>query len=304
MASTTSPTRGYFQRWIRVALAGYLVVGAFAAGYLITSAKNPSNSTFAIVVGALIAGPLAFAFVWHRLKTVKALGVEVSLENVTVRIDSALAEALSATQYFSGKQDLLQHISAAVQKPNLQLIEINLRSEPYWWSTRLYLQAALLDDHAQVQRLVFVEGDSNRRYVGMAKPIDVRHALAGRKPALERRYQDIIAESTGAVSPEGAGDPVQASIYSWSGGLIDNEPEDQFKEFITADSLRSILGARLESVSVSHTGPESPLLHYRILERATQFVPIVVDGRLERVIDATALARRLSIAALEHLLAT
>ena len=255
------------------------------------------------MVGALIAGPLALPFVWHRLKTLKAFGVEVSLEIVTVPIDSALAEALSANQYFSGERHLLQVISTAVQKPNLQLIEINLRSKPYWWSTRLYLQAALLDDYSQVKRLVFVEGDSSRRYVGMAKPRDVRRALAERKPALERLYQDIVVKRTGVTAPEAAGDPVQASIYLWASGGIDNVPEEQFKELITADSLRSVLGARLESASVSHTGPENPLLHYRILERTTQFVPIVVDNRLERVIDAAALARRLSIAVLEQQLA-
>ncbi len=252
------------------------------------------------MVGGLIAAPLALAFVWHRIKSVKAFGFEIGLENVTVPIDSAIAEALMASQYFSDKRHLLKSISAAVQSPELQLIEINLRSERYWWSTRLYLQAALLDDHSQVQRLVFVEGDSKRLYAGMAAPVNVRRALAARQPALERRYQEIIAELAAEPEPEDADDPIQATIYRWASGSLDNTPEEQFKELIPAESLRSILGERLETVSVSHYGPENPLLRYRIIERGTQFVPIVVDGQLERVVDAAALARRLSLAALEQ----
>ena len=50
---------GYFRRWIRTVLAGYLVVGAFATGYMVTSAIKPTDTMFSIVVASLIAGPLA-----------------------------------------------------------------------------------------------------------------------------------------------------------------------------------------------------------------------------------------------------
>ena len=178
------------------AAAGYLVVGVFATGYLVASKLNGSDNTAAVVAGSLSAAPLALAFLWGRLKSVKAFGVEVSLEAVTIRVDESLANALTADQYFSGAPHLLTRISDAVRRPDLQLIEINLRSVPYWWSTRLYLQAALLDDFSSVERLVFVEDDGQRRYVGMATPRDVRRASGVQPPGLEATYRDIVDNLT------------------------------------------------------------------------------------------------------------
>lgn len=58
---------------------------------------------------------------------------------------------------------------------------------PYWWSTRLFLLAALADDYSNIKQLVFVENDDERSYVGMATPAAVRKAWGRRRRAQRMR---------------------------------------------------------------------------------------------------------------------
>lgn len=300
MAHGFLPGKAFMRRWGQAVVAGYLIIGTFGAAYLVTVRVD---ATVAVAVGVLAAAPLAVAFVWDRLTSVKAFGFEVSLTSTVVDVEPALEEELETElmeAFHSGKEDILKKISEALRRPAAVLMEINLRSEAYWWSTRLYLLAALLDDHSQVQRLVFVHGDNRREYVGMATPREVRRAMAKSNPALETRYREVVTKLAEVQPPEA--DQVKASIYQWTDGLFSNVPEDQAMELLNADSLRSTVGPRLETVTVADDGPEGPLLYFRILDQGVEFVPIVNDGRLKHVVDANALARQQSLGALERVL--
>lgn len=295
------------RRWLSVAGAGYLVVFVFAVGYVLAAKLGAQPSTdnqgtplgpdTRIAVGVLLAAPLAVAFLWDRVRTLKMPGVEITLSEATIDVPTlgygAPEDAIAATHAFSGREDILEQISNAINAPDRQVLEINLRSQPYWWSTRLYLESALLVDRSQVQCLVFVDGDASRRYVGTTTPRLVRDALVESRPCLETIFQSLSEQNLS----------VEQLIHGWIGSVFDGQSEHDIKVLVDRKELRKLLGTRLEMSAVRRSEHEGSLLHYQILSRGERFVPVVRDNRLERVVDADALARRWSLALLERKLA-
>jgi hypothetical protein len=79
----------------------------------------------------------------------KALGFELALTSASMRTDMTdmqVVGAITERQYFSGEEALVEQITQAIVRPEQELLELNLRGGDYWWSTRLYLVAALADD--------------------------------------------------------------------------------------------------------------------------------------------------------------
>ena len=247
-----------------------------------------------VTVGVLLAAPLAVAFLWDRLRTVKVLGIEIVLSEVTVDVpplgNPALEDAIADKQYFSDEPAILEQISQAVQAPDKQILEINLRSKPYWWSTRLYLQAALLRDHSQVSHLVFVEGDAERRYVGITRTRHLCEALAEIMPCLETIYRRLGSQNLS----------VDNLIQQWVAELFDGQPEIDAKTRISSEELRTILGNLLETSAVEYNEQQKSEAYYQILAQGGRFVAMVNQGRLERIVDADTVARQLSLNALER----
>lgn len=121
-------------------------------------------------------------------------GTPVSLAQAFVWVNATLATALSASeqQYFSGNEAITGLVDKVIENPATELLELNLRTTRYWWSTRLCLQAALAEDYTRIRRLVFVDGDAQRRYVGMAAPGDAKRAARqSRGLNLESAYREI-----------------------------------------------------------------------------------------------------------------
>lgn len=280
-------------RWWSIAAAGYLVLIVFAAGYFATAWVDKGLGTsIQFIVGVLLAAPLAIAFLWNRLRTVKVLGIEIELSEVTVDVppaNPALEDAIAAHQYYSGQEAILALVRQAVQGPDQQVLEINLRSQPYWWSTRLYLQAALLMDHSQVSHLVFVEGDAERRYVGITSTRDLRESLTKSMPCLDGIYRRLASQQIS----------VDDLVQQWVAEQFDGQPEIDAKTRVSSKELRAILGDLLETSAVEHSEKEEPEVYRHILAHGGHFVPLVNEGRLERIVDAGTLARRLSLNALE-----
>jgi hypothetical protein len=280
-------------KWWKIAGAGYLVLLVFGAGYFATKFFGAGlGEDIQITVGVLLAAPLAIGFLWDRLKAVKVLGTGIELSEVTANValaNSALEDAITAHQYYSGKEAILAQVVKAVEVPDKQVLEINLRSQRYWWSTRLYLQAALLMDHSPVSHVVFVEGDDLRHFVGITRTQTLRQALAETLPCMETIYRNLTTQNLSADN----------LIKKWAGEqLFDEKNEDEAKSLIDSQKLREILGDRLEVTSVEHSDKLDHKLYSQILKHGGQFVPVVKAGRLERIVDADALARRLALKAL------
>jgi len=113
----------------------------------------------------------------------------------------------------SATQPLLEAMSAALRKKDFRLVLVNLRSGPYWWSTRLYLLAALAEEYTNIERLVFVEQDAARLFVGIAPPAAVRKALAKKFPDLERVFRAVQQSVLGYPN---AAAKVGGIINEWS----------------------------------------------------------------------------------------
>jgi hypothetical protein len=289
-----------WRRFGGVALVWYVIVAVFGVTYAIVLRVSPNSSVHtAAIWGILAAGPLALAFVWERLTGLKFFGVEVTLAQVVILPDRTLDIALSASepeqQYFSGNEAIWRLIDRVVGNRNIELLEVNLRSTRYWWSTRLYLQGALIDDYTSIQRLVFVEGDAQRRYVGMATPAEVRRAFAESQGVdLELAYREIVREIKQSPGPQDHSE-MRRIVEKWAVHNFSEEgsTEEIIKTSMPAEILTSLV--KLERESVEWDQPlDSALLQALVLEKAVRFVSLLQSGQLVRVVNADLFARQMA----------
>jgi hypothetical protein len=278
---------------------GLVVIFGVVFGIVRLSAPNTSVST-AVIWGICVAGPLALGLAWERFTGLKAFGFEISLAQAVAQVDATLATALSGSkqQYFSGDVAIFTLIGKVIEDPNIELLELNLRVNPYWWSTRIYLQAALIEDYTSIQRLVFVAGDAERYYIGMVSPSLMRKALAQLAgPDLESVYKSVQQ----GVGPYDA-TKVPAIVEGWSAAsfMKDGEPfgEEAVKTLVSKELLTQWV--TLETDSVEWDKPlDSPSLQALVLERDLRFVPLTQNGRLLRVVNTDLFARQMAAKTLQ-----
>jgi hypothetical protein len=298
--SASSAASGW-RRFGGVALVWYAIVAVFGVTYAIVQRVSPNGSVqTAVIWGILASGPLALAFVWERLTGLKFFGVEVTLAQAVILPDRTLDIALSASepeqQYFSGNEAIWRLIDRVVGNGNIELLEINLRSTQYWWSTRLYLQGALVDDYTSIQRLVFVEGDTQRRYVGMASPCEIRKAFAEAQGVdLELAYREIVREIRESPDQQDHID-IRRIVEKWAAHTFGDDKsrvEEVIKTAMPAELLTTLV--KLERESVEWDQPlDSALLQALVLEKAVPFVPLLQSGQLVRVVKADLFARQMA----------
>ena len=273
-----------WKRFGRTALACYAIVGLFGAAYGLVRSISPHTAVHtAVIWGLCAATPLAIAFLWDRLTGFRFLGVEITLAGSIAQVDGTLATALSASdeQYFSNNPAILALIERVLGNPSVELLELNLRTSRYWWSTRIFLQAALVADFTNIQRLVFVAGDEERRYVGMASPSEVRRGLA--QPStldLELAYASVRKEAKQSALTTDLGE-VHEIIEKWAAHTFSLDGravnEGDAKTPISAENIADWI--TLERDSIEWIGPlDTPLLQALVLERAAQFVPLNRPG--------------------------
>lgn len=307
------------KRRLLIAAVGYGVVALFAGALLLLRHHYPAlSSTERIIFSAVAVAPLVLALLWEHLKGFKVGEIEITLAQVAPRVDFDLAGNFQELQG-SGTPALVQAISSAIVRKDLDLLAVNLRSTPYWWSTRLYLLAALASEYTNIQRLIFVEQDAARIYVGMASPAAVRRALARRFPYLESAFQEVQRICrTGASSLE---QEVSNFGYQWPGMQFEVDPakytetcpqcksavyerkslpEQDVRQLVQALELREWLGDVLETGSRDWDGkPASPGLFARIMTCDLSYVPLLLYGqRLEKVVSRSDLAQHIAISSM------
>jgi hypothetical protein len=286
----------------RIAAGGYAVALIFGLALFAFHRLAPAlSSTEQLLMAIATALPLALALLWERLSRVKLGEVEITLVELTPKIDIDLANAIQDSRG-SNTPQLVGLIKTLIQNNDLELVEVNLRSSPYWWSTRLYLLAVLAEEYTRVERLVFVEQQAARLYLGMASPRAVRRALAKRFPALETAFRSVFA-----MAGQGSTDhitQVESIGYLWeqqSFKTIGPEPriampEAEFKELVSGASLFEWLGDSLETESREWDGsPPGELLYGKILSCHGSFVPLVNFGRLETVVNRHTLSQKIAL---------
>lgn len=292
--------------WLSVAAGGYAVVGVFGFTFWIVNSRWPNlHLRTMLIIAVMAAAPLALGLVWQRLAAMKLFGVEISLSRVTVSIDEKILAAFSQKQYFSGEEHLIEPIQRAIVKPEIQLIEVNLHTEPYWWSTRLFLLAALADVYSTVEQFVFVEGGAENIYVGMISPRSLRRALGRQFPEMETTFREIHEGIKTGPSPS-----VQVGliVHQWAASQFrrngSSPIEEELKILVTRELLSNWLkagGGELETDYLNWDGgPDSALLNYMLICRSSPYVALVRERRLEKVVNRIDLAGRVAENALRR----
>ena len=207
---------------------------------------------------------------------------------------SVIGDAISNIRTAIG--DAISNIRTA------QLVDIDLENGLSWWSTRLYLLAALASDYTQVEQLIFANQGS---FFGMASPVDIRRALGRLHPVVEAAYRKSFPEPLPGPGPL----PQQAfpapmpqevdlivqnfsrielpnAIQRYYPGLFG---EDQIQIWVTKEQLQQWLGPQLHTDSIA-LQPMDMLMLSQIISRPAPFVAITEEGRLVQVVDRKELA--------------
>jgi hypothetical protein len=293
-----TPPRPLWKRLVYAAGA-YAVSLSFGFAYLLTRHANGASAGTAAGVGIVVAGPIAIALVWGELSHLRVGPVEIALAEVTVTpLSASLADALQLVSTDSSGTLVAQ--VAELASTDAELLEVQLHSEPYWWPSRLFLLAAMLDDFTPVRRMVFVAGDYRRDYVGMAEPHVVRTCIARKQDT----YEEIYAKASRGVTPD---NPQGLSVISWnwSSAYVDvvkvAEVAPDPNALISVATLREVLGGRVEEASLpAADSPASSLTYWRLLDAGQPFVALTNGGQLDKVVSARRLATDIACQALRR----
>jgi len=285
---------------VAIALVGYGVLAVFGLAYLLLKRSAATlTTTQQLILSGVAVAPLVLALLWEHLKGVKVGQVEITWNEVTPPLEFELSSQIQDLEA-SVTPALSAAIRAAVGNSQLKLLAINLRSTPYWWSTRLYLLAALAEEYTYIERLVVVEQDAARVFVGMAAPAGVRKALARKFPGLENVFRQL--QQSVFNLPDSASQ-AEIIINQWSNQLFASDAqgtagrvsEKAVRQLITSTNLREWLANALETESRSWSGEKpSSSLYAKILSCTVPYVPLLNGQRLEKVVNRGELAAKLA----------
>lgn len=288
-----------------IAAAGYAVIAIFAIGFGVASAIGVPFAS-ALTVGIVVAAPIVIAVVGERVTGIKAFGVEVTLTEVTPPIagDHTQVAATLSQSLGQGKSVMQTSVetSAAgsegedlsgplreVREKGSKVLHIDLKNEKYWWSTRIFLVAALAEDYTDVEALVFVrwgESRDEQMFVGIASPRDVRKRFARTTPS--DKYETAYRRARRAAASDSS-DPERELIAitkRWPGAVSTalGKSEVAVKEVVSSTALRRWMGRNLDTQSVPG-GPLTPQKQYRIISHDRRYVALTDGQRLKEVVD-------------------
>jgi hypothetical protein len=290
---------------IPIVLLGYLVVLIFAAvfvglGFLPAGTLGPNaealSTTERLILGAVVVAPLVVGLLWDRLENIKFGGLEIALTELTMAIDVQLAAAIQDMNS-SATPELVRAVSTAIAKTDLKLVEVNLRAHPYWWSTRLFLLAALADEYTSIERLVIVSHDADRKFVGLASPASLRVALGSRFSELETVFGEILNQvRRPSVDPISQ---VEQFGYQWPahsfGSAVNFLEESAFRILVSHEQLTTWLGTDLEIYARPWRRTALSKRSYaRILNSHQPYVPLLNGSSLMSIVDRHELAERIA----------
>ena len=182
------------------------------------------------------------------------------------------------------------------ETPDRRVVQVDLRGGNYWWSTRLYLLAALLGELSGIEALAFIDGANvPKRFVGLASPVAVQRALGEVQVELEEAYRN--AWISAVKNTRTFNDRVHWIVEEYSRNL---PAEIDIKNVVSAADLRKWLGTSLNIACVERS--DSPVdieLVLALLESGGSLVPLSRRGELVSVVDRLNLAVRIAKNTLE-----
>ena len=296
----------FWNRWIVLA-GGYATVALFFGALAVIRALSTDVPwPSALLLAAVFASPLPLVLLWDRITSVKLFSFEVNLRDFTVPLDHDLAVKMQE-QKSSQSMAMIEGISASINKyrgGDPVLFEVNLEDGRYWWPTRFYLLAAVIDDYANIPSFVFVEGGNERRFIGMATPRSTRLAIA--RSFSNDKYEEKYSASQGHIkmpTDQPISQKINDIIMAWQwqfGGGADDEERNFDGNKVDKSILANCLHGELDESYLSWDGCMSRLLQYHVLTRGTDYMPLVQDGRLKEIAGRHRLAMSIAEGALRR----
>jgi hypothetical protein len=235
----------------------------------------------AVVMAALVAAILPAGPLWYRLARVKLWDIEIELASVAVQLPD-VPPLNSADAIKMGSSYFLMIIGpiqqAMKQGPKARLITLNLNNGPAWWSTRLFLVAALTENFTKVEQIVFLENCAGPDdcYVGSTTPAALQRRLANKQGFLKQAY----AHSQQRESPF----PIAQQFIEWFN--LQPTPETEQQTSMTKAILREWLEEDLNKEYVDwQAGPPPIHMIHQMINHPEPFVPLVQCGRLRLLVD-------------------
>lgn len=240
----------------------------------------------------------AFGLFREPADLAEAVLASVRLEEAAARrraLPQELGSASSLTMMESGVPEIISKIERAIAEPDKpQIFQVDLGAGDRWWSTRLLLLAALCRDYTEVRRFAFTGPE--KRFLGMCRPHDVRRALAAAAPAVEDAYRRS-RPAAGAESPDPLED-VHTVVSEFSGRMDELGGEPEVKYWVPAHVVQHWPGFDPSALEVADASA-SPALLGRITEQETDFVALVRNHQIVKIVDRANLVDQLARAALD-----
>jgi len=310
--------------------AGFLVVGLLVLWFSRAVAGVTGD---AVYVTLLLAPILLYTIVTGRLKEFRGPGgvglalwePAAAIAQTTRTPNRALAQAvlqpasgvgaalgpapaggLMITGFApSGNDRIAAAVQEAVATGTTDPVQVNLGGGTTWWSTRLFLLAALVEDFTRVPYLVFVSdgGDLRPAFVGQATPRETRRAMARLHPQLERVYLTTQAQGVlnrlNVANPPSADQAPEIDMLVGTFAIQAFPPpgiEVEMKEWVTPALLARELGTSLfrQAIEMGEDDLSAPQLVRRILDLPLAIVPLSRHGQLQRLVDRCAFATELA----------
>jgi hypothetical protein len=277
----------------RIGLAtAMLFIGAYATIYLldIVFSWGVPSENVVVIMAALVAAALPIGFVWNRLTKFKVWEVEVELADVAVQpVELSILNSVQAIHMGSSYYDIIiQQIQQALTEgQKARVMTLNLSSGPPWWSTRLFLVAAMAQKFTEIQQIVFLENCSGPDdcYVGSATPEALRRRLANKQDFLEQAYKNSPDRENPVL--------IAHEFIEWFKSRP--EPEKEQQTSMTKQTLREWLGEGLVKEYVDwQDGPSPHWMLRKIITYPLPFVPILQCGRLRLIVDQQDLEKQLA----------
>jgi Domain of unknown function (DUF4062) len=200
---------------------------------------------------------------------------------------------------YSGVNVIVDGIQKAIQETvdkhaGAPVLQINLGTNGGWWSTRLLLVAALLEDYTPIQQIVFLNTEPmelDARYLGMCSPADVRRALATHFRDVDKAYREGVPDR---VFDAAAEIPSIVGNFATRVGALKPEGEKAVKQPVTKEAVRQWRGFQPESIELANRKVDGALLD-EIIAKRSPYVALVRNGKLHELIDRAELATNLAL---------
>jgi Domain of unknown function (DUF4062) len=166
--------------------------------------------------------------------------------------------------------------------------QINLGNGTNWWSTRLYLLAALAADLTDIQTMVFV--DANENFVGMMSPAIVKERLSQIHEVLRRYEKSLKVKQTGDIKTE-----VEHRVNHWDNFMQTVQGEETVKTFVTKKNIKRWFSSYMVERALEWESNDSSTWQMqRLIDYPMRFVPITEKGKFVRVVDRQALTEQIA----------